>query len=829
MARTLFELKGLISVDGITDLFKGLSEIDKQALKVSRQIDKFGRRVTALGVNVTKMVSGPLIALGGSMVLAANKAGEYADKMLDLKDITGLSTDNLQRLEHVAKISGSSFDALTNTITMFTRKLPSIIKEGGPAYDTIKQLGINIYDASGNIRDMNELFPDMLKKLMAVDNVTQRNAMATTIFGKSLNDLAPLLGMSSDEFDKLFKEADKLNTIISEESLRVADQYRQEMAGLIEQFTLFWRKLAIDFIPVLSSIIPLMRDMLMPIFEKAISIVKGIAEWYGKLTDEQKAWVIGITGALAVAGPLLILIGKVTHAFTLLAPAIALVNKTLLASPWYAVAVAIGVFTLAMIKANAQTKKAAESNERANTIIEEMKALKALKTEYEGTLTRLQMLQRAGKWVDPDEIEQAKNNIATLNEEIIKLNKSVNSGSAVTPGEVTPTKKTGGTTPSIDRTEKIKKEAEAIAKAAQEEIDWQKRIIEQRMRGQEDIDKITTDKLALLELAKQEELNKAGITAEEKLRIDQYYETESLNITNDAHQQKKDLEDKAFQEEVSLADKKQALLNKQRENEKKAAEERIEEAKKDHDTKIEIFNSIASAIQQSNDYISQIIDNYYQKEFNLIATKEQKEIDAVNRSTKSEEWKAAQIDAIHNKYAKEEAKLKKEQAKKNKAFALFNAIIGTAAAIVNALQLVWPLNLIMAILVGVMGAIQIAAIASQPLPLKKGGLAKSKSGGIDATIAEGGQDELILPMKTGVQALAEALMEKLRAIEMPKLSAPQLAFAGSGGGSFSGSGSGRGEVHLHIGTLVADDSGLKQLERVLFNFRVADEMRKGRD
>jgi len=40
-----------------------------------------------------------------------------ADKLLDLEQITGLSTDTLQEMENVSRIAGVSFDGLTDTIT----------------------------------------------------------------------------------------------------------------------------------------------------------------------------------------------------------------------------------------------------------------------------------------------------------------------------------------------------------------------------------------------------------------------------------------------------------------------------------------------------------------------------------------------------------------------------------------------------------------------------------------------------------------------------------------------------------------------------------------
>jgi len=134
----------------------------------------------------------------------------------------------------------------------------------------------------------------------------------------------------------------------------------------------------------------------------------------------------------------------------------------------------------------------------------------------------------------------------------------------------------------------------------------------------------------------------------------------------------------------------------------------------------------------------------------------------------------------------------------------------------------------MAVVMGALGAVQIAAIASEPLPMKKGGLVKSGSGGIEAQIGEGAEDEIVLPMKTGVRALADALMERLGEIELPKFKAPRLTYAGAGEGA-EGSVMRGGAINLHIGTFIGDESGLKELERRLLNIRISEQQRKGQE
>lgn len=81
----------------------------------------------------------------------------------------------------------------------------------------------------------------------------------------------------------------------------------------------------------------------------------------------------------------------------------------------------------------------------------------------------------------------------------------------------------------------------------------------------------------------------------------------------------------------------------------------------------------------------------------------------------------------------EEKRIQNEAAKREKAFALFRAIIDTAAAVVKALP-----NLGLAILVGALGAAQVALIASKPIPKFRGGTKYSPEG--LALVGEGGSE-----------------------------------------------------------------------------------------
>jgi len=140
------------------------------------------------------------------------------------------------------------------------------------------------------------------------------------------------------------------------------------------------------------------------------------------------------------------------------------------------------------------------------------------------------------------------------------------------------------------------------------------------------------------------------------------------------------------------------------------------------ETILQFADTWGMAVQGAFNIINQSIanaqtklDNYYNSE--------QKRID---ESLMSEEEKAAAMEELDKKVAKKRAELNRKQAISDKMAAVFDATIATASGIAKALP-----NVVLAGIVGAMGAAQIAGIMSAPIPqFAKGGLVSGPTMGI---------------------------------------------------------------------------------------------------
>ena len=213
------------------------------------------------------------------------------------------------------------------------------------------------------------------------------------------------------------------------------------------------------------------------------------------------------------------------------------------------------------------------------------------------------------------------------------------------------------------------------------------------------------DQIAIAEVAIEKEKEKllAGEISSEQLakraiEIEIEKQEALLNIENLTAEER-------FKIQQALTDAKISLAEKEKEDKQKIANELI-------DIAANTFGVIGQFQQNELDRLEQ----RYQYELELAGDNEQKKM------------------AIEKKYDAERKELQRKKANTDKLLAIFNAAINTAQAITAALTIP-VVGIALAAVIGALGAAQIAAIVSAPIPKFKHGTPKLK----EDTIAEFGE------------------------------------------------------------------------------------------
>lgn len=864
--RRIFELAGQITVNGLEALKKNLTGLEADLQKADKAIGKFGRQAEKIGTNLTKYVTAPIVGLAGGFAFLAGKTGQYADHLLDLQQITGLNTDKLQEFEHVARIAGVNFDGLVNTIGKLTNSIPEIAKGTGPAAEAIRKLGVNLYDSSGQVRDMNSLFPEMVKRLQNIKNPTERNAIAMDIFGRSMNDLAPVLGMTGEQLDRATREAHELGLVMGKDALEAADNYRMEIEKLKAQFTALWRNLVVDLLPTFKGVmLPLIQNQIMPAIKGLAERIKSATTWFTNLDDSTKKNILKFVALAAAIGPVIFGIGKTIAISKSLIATIALMKTAItgltiamMTNPFVAVIAGSAVLVAALIglkktyddineshkKFTAQTVEAAAREQLAKSVdVLEVKIRALVSTgkkeaeiydEIEGETSDLVAQARELGYVITGNTKKRVESLDTIRSEIRGVMDA--SGALIKYKQA---KEEAGAAGGIGLSaeeiakadESLKKYQDALAAVTENRIENIERERVANVTAVSSIVATAEQKAAMIKAID----DKAALEREQVI-YDEKKKRE--DAAKDALKARSDLEWDWSKKFAEQAGDRGVVLEMERQEAIKAAEQKgmdiaginayydkeIEKAdaataEKTKKTWIEKTGEIVSQI---GNYASQIVGMFTMATQNKIASNDnwyEKEKEAIEKSGVSNKIKEKRMEELDEKYNKKRKALQREAAVREKAGAIFGAIVGTAQAVVSALSTkpFIPLGLIAAGIAGVLGGIQTALIASQPIPFAKGAFVKGKRGGIVGEIAEGQEDEIVFPLKTGIKELAAGIVNTIRQFELPTM-APSFAMAG-GGRSV--------EYHMHVGTLIADERGLKELERRQSQFRIAEAQRIG--
>ena len=293
--------------------------MDKKASGVGKTLGNMEKGFSSLGKNLGEMgkklstgVTAPLIAVGAGILKLTTSTADYADEIGLMSEKTGLSIKTVQELRYVTNQLDIDFGVIQNSVTMFTNKLKTANKDSSDVSVTLQRLGLSTEGLKNGTQSISGLYTEVIKKLSGMKNESDRNIMASKLFGRSFSELLPILNAGSGEMERLMQEANDLGLIMSDDSVMSAREFGDSLDSLKEQFGAAFREIAGQFIPIIKdNLIPSIKDNVIPVFKGFANGVKNVIDWFKGLTPETQK-VIGIIILLVAAiGPLLMIFGKV--------------------------------------------------------------------------------------------------------------------------------------------------------------------------------------------------------------------------------------------------------------------------------------------------------------------------------------------------------------------------------------------------------------------------------------------------------------------------------------------------------------------------------------
>jgi hypothetical protein len=152
----------------------------------------------------------------------AKGAIDAADNMNDLSQKTGVSVESLSKFQQAANASGTSIEGVGAAMIKLNRNMAT---DNAGAADALKSLGINAKDASGKLKNTDQVMLEVADKFAKMEDGAKKSAAAQALFGKSGADLIPLLNGGG-------KAIRDLSATMTGDFAKGADNLNDKMAAL---------------------------------------------------------------------------------------------------------------------------------------------------------------------------------------------------------------------------------------------------------------------------------------------------------------------------------------------------------------------------------------------------------------------------------------------------------------------------------------------------------------------------------------------------------------------------------------------------------------------
>lgn len=223
----------------------------------SGSFERFGDAARVAGEVAAAAFAAVTAAIAAGTTALANMTVEtaaFADEILTTSTITGIGADRLQAFTYASELLDVSTETVTGSLSRMIRQVGTAADATDYASTAFGQLGIDIRDANGDLRDSEQIYWDTIEALGAIANETERDAAAMEIFGRSAMELNPLIEAGAETFNELAAEAEAAGYILSDDQLADFGAFDDQIKRLQVGADAAQHALGMVLLPILSQL-----------------------------------------------------------------------------------------------------------------------------------------------------------------------------------------------------------------------------------------------------------------------------------------------------------------------------------------------------------------------------------------------------------------------------------------------------------------------------------------------------------------------------------------------------------------------------------------------
>ena len=226
-----------------TGVKKGLNEMNKNVRDTMGKLATFGK--ASLGV---------VAAAVGAVTAATGKWLKEADRIDKVSQQIGVTKKTFQELDYVMKQNGASIDAFS----IGAKTLQQSMVSNSQAFKT---LGVEIRNTDGSLRSQDDVMKDVIRKFEKMEQGVEKSALAQDLFGRSAQDLMPMLNNQAGGMDELIKKAHDMGAVMSDDAVSAAVVLGDTITDLQVSISTLLNTVIAPFVPAIQKVAEWMENL----------------------------------------------------------------------------------------------------------------------------------------------------------------------------------------------------------------------------------------------------------------------------------------------------------------------------------------------------------------------------------------------------------------------------------------------------------------------------------------------------------------------------------------------------------------------------------------
>lgn len=268
----------------VIDLLMKTGAFETDVKRAEKRLEEMKRRAIDAGKALGTAIAGGAVIAGTALVAMAKNGIDAADRLDELSQRLGVSTEKLSGLGYAATLTGGNIDTIASALPRLSKAIVEAGDDSSQMGRLFKAMGVDVKDAAGNFRDVEDVLPDVMDAFRSLKDDTLEQALAMQVFGKSGAEMLEFLNLGSEGLAEMEQRASDLGIVVSGETAAAAAEFNDRLGDLRMATEAFATKLAAELLPALTELLQKVTAFVSD-GSNAKSVADGLTTAFGFIGD----------------------------------------------------------------------------------------------------------------------------------------------------------------------------------------------------------------------------------------------------------------------------------------------------------------------------------------------------------------------------------------------------------------------------------------------------------------------------------------------------------------------------------------------------------------